>query len=130
MIRLEIVLVLLTVHVSFIELSTALESLHCQKVRKSHTFSKRITNQTASSPSSMFRKSSFAFIVYILVSIIFANGKTPNGKANNSILGDKPPKSMDQTFNINNWGFGTADRKLLTEMKYKIDSLYEKSQGE
>ena len=34
---------------------------------------------------------------------------------------------MDQTFNINNWGFGSADRKILKQMKYKIDSLYEKS---
>ena len=34
---------------------------------------------------------------------------------------------MDQTFNINNWGLGKVDRKLLIEMKSKIDSLYEKS---
>ena len=34
---------------------------------------------------------------------------------------------MNQTFNINNWGLGKVDRKLLIEMKYKIDSLYEKS---
>jgi len=34
---------------------------------------------------------------------------------------------MEQTININNWGLGKEERKLLTEMKYKIDSLYEKS---
>ena len=32
---------------------------------------------------------------------------------------DKPRQPMDQTFNINNWGFGSADRKTL---KSKIDS--------
>ena len=34
---------------------------------------------------------------------------------------------MDQTFNFNSWGPGKVDRKLLTEMKSKVDSLYEKS---
>ena len=34
---------------------------------------------------------------------------------------------MVQTFNINNLGFEDADRKLLSEIKYKVDSLYEKS---
>ena len=34
---------------------------------------------------------------------------------------------MVQTFNINNWGFEDADRKILSEIKYKVDSLYEKS---
>ena len=77
----------------------------------------------------MLRKSSFVFIVYILVSIGLANGKPQNGKVNNSVLGNKPPQPMDQTFNINNWGLGKVDRKLLTDMKDKIDSLYEKSQG-
>ena len=83
----------------------------------------------ASIPSSMLRKSSFVFTVYILVSTGFANGKRQNGKAKNSVLGNKPPQPMDQTFNINNWGLGKVDRKLLTDMKYKIDSLYEKSQA-
>ena len=77
----------------------------------------------------MLLKSSFVLIVYILVSIGFANGKPQNGKDNNSVLGNKPSQPMDQTFNINNWGLGKIDRKLLTDMKYKIDSLYKKSQG-
>ena len=34
---------------------------------------------------------------------------------------------MVQTFNINNWGFEDADRKILSEIKSKVDSLYEKS---
>ena len=41
--------------------------------------------------------------------------------------GNEAPQSMDQTININNWGLAKADQKLLTEMKYKIDYLYEKS---
>jgi len=76
----------------------------------------------------MFRKSSFLLIVFILVSRGSANGKLQNASSN-SALSEKAPQSMDQTFNINNWGLGKVDRKLLTEMKYKIDSLlvYEKS---
>ena len=102
------------------------KSLHYQK---SHTANASLY-QTASIPSSMLRKSNFVFIVYILVSFGLANGKKPqNGKTNNSVLGNKPPQPMDQTFNINNWGLGKVDRKLLTDMKYKIESLYKKSQG-
>ena len=73
----------------------------------------------------MFRKSSFVLIAFILVSSGPANGKLQNASSN-SALSDKAPQSMEQTFNINNWGLGKVDRKLLTEMKYKIDSLYEK----
>ena len=60
-----------------------------------------------------------------MVSSGSANGK-PQNASSNSALSEKAPQSMDQTFNINNWGVGKADRKLLIEMKYKIDSLYEK----
>jgi len=74
----------------------------------------------------MLRKSSFVLIVLILVSSVSANGK-PQNASSNSALSDKAPQSMDQTFNINNWGLGKVDRKLLIEMKSKIDSLYEKS---
>ena len=78
----------------------------------------------------MFRKSTFVLIVFVLLSNGSANGKLQNVSSNlppGPALSDKAPQSMRQTFNINNWGFGKADRKLLTEMKYKIDSLYEKS---
>jgi len=74
----------------------------------------------------MFRKSCFVLIVFILVSSGSANGKLQNASSN-SALSDKAPQSMDQTFNINNWGLGKVDRKLLIEMKSKVDSLYEKS---
>ena len=108
---------------------TAISDIIALSIQKSHTFSNHITYQTASIPSSMLRKSNFVFIVFILVSTGFANGKPQNGKANNSVLVHKPPQPMDQTFNINNWGLGKVDRKLFTNMKYKIDSLYEKSQA-
>jgi len=74
----------------------------------------------------MFRKSSFVSIAFILVSSGSANSKLQNASSNSALSG-KAPQSMNQTFNINNWGLGKVDRKLLIEMKYKIDSLYEKS---
>ena len=76
--------------------------------------------------SRIFRKFSYVFIVFILVLSGSAQGK-PQSASSFSALGDEAPLPMDQTININNWGLGKADRKLLTEMKYKIDYLYEKS---
>ena len=65
-------------------------------------------------------------MVFVLVlSVPAIEGKLQNAGSNKALHG-KAPHSMDQTFNINNWGLGKADRKLLTEMKYKIDSLYGK----
>ena len=59
-------------------------------------------------------------MVFILVSDSFAKLK---GKRKTAI------SNAEQTFNINNWFLGKADRKLLIDIKYKIDSLYEKSNG-
>jgi len=75
--------------------------------------------------SSMFPKSSFVSIAFILVTSGSANSKLQNASSNSALSG-KAPQSMDQTFNINNWGLGKVDCQLLIEMKYKIDSLYEK----
>ena len=77
----------------------------------------------------MFRKSNIAFIVFVLVSNSSANGgRKPQSAISNSVLSDKASGQLnDQTFNINNWGFGKADRNVLTEMNYKIDALYGKS---
>ena len=75
----------------------------------------------------MFRKLSYVLIVFILVSRGSAQGKPQSARSSISALGNEAPQSMDQTININNWGLAKADRKLLTEMKYKIDYLYEKS---
>ena len=38
-------------------------------------------------------------------------------------LADKTIQRADQTFNINNWGCRKIERKLLTDIKAKIDSL-------
>ena len=74
----------------------------------------------------MFQKMpNFVFIVLILGSSSSVKG---NNASSNSAIRHKTSQQMHQTFNINNWGFGKADRTMLTEMKYKIDS-YEKSTG-
>ena len=77
----------------------------------------------------MFGKSSFVVIVLILLSSSFAEGKPKSSdfKKSPALTAHKKPQPIDQTFNINNWGLGKADKKLLTEMKYKIDYLYQKS---
>ena len=55
----------------------------------------------------------------------FADGKVKNvGLA--SVLDDKTSQHVDQTFNINNWGLGKIERKLLSDIKAKLDSLSDK----
>ncbi|XP_078350045.1 uncharacterized protein LOC144634874 [Oculina patagonica] len=78
----------------------------------------------------MFYKTNLVLIFCILVQSTTgsANGKLQ--KANfKSALGNKTPQLADQTFNINNWGLGKIERKLLTDIKAKIDSLSEKVTG-
>ena len=77
----------------------------------------------------MFGKSSFIVIVFILLSSTFAKGKPKTSDLTKSpaLKVHEKPQPIDQTFNINNWGLEKADRKLLTEMKYKIDYQYQKS---
>jgi len=43
-----------------------------------------------------------------------------------SIVDGKTPQLANQTFNINNWGFENIERKLLTDIKAKIELLSEK----
>ena len=43
-----------------------------------------------------------------------------------SVLDDKIPQLADQTFNMDNWGLGKIDLKLLNEIKDEIDSLSDK----
>ena len=78
--------------------------------------------------STMFGKSSFIVIVLTLLSSGFAKGKPKSFDSNlksPALTVHKKPQPIDQTFNINNWGLGKGDRKLLLEMKYKIDYLYQ-----
>lgn len=53
------------------------------------------------------------------------NGKVQNARLKTA-LGDKIPQLADQTFNIHNWGCRKIERKLLTDIKAKIDSLSDK----
>ena len=74
------------------------------------------------------RKWNFVFLVltYFIVSSCFAKNKPQSDVSDSAMYtSDKPRQLMDQTFNINNWGFGSADRKTLMQIKSKIDSLYE-----
>ena len=75
----------------------------------------------------MFGKSSFIVIVFILLSSSFGKPQSSDFKKSPALTVYKKPQPIDQTFDINNWGLGKADRKLPTEMKYKIDYLYQKS---
>ena len=75
-----------------------------------------------------FRKWNFVFIflTFLIVSSSFAKNNPQSAVFNSATYtSDKPRQPMDQTFNINNWGFGSADRKTLMQIKSKIDSLYE-----
>lgn len=76
----------------------------------------------------MSPKSSFALIVCIMIAIVVANGKALNTTVSQSKpfpTDDREPQLMEQTININNCGLGTDERKLLTDLKHKIDALYE-----
>lgn len=71
----------------------------------------------------------FSVLITSLVHIcLLANGSTigklrQDARANYSSK-DNPPRVMQQTFKINNWGFDNSDRQILIELKQKIDSLH------
>lgn len=72
----------------------------------------------------MFPKTYFSLFFCFL-----AQSKTvsSNRKASlTSVSGDKPPQVVDQTIYVNNWGLGKFERRLLTDIKTKLDSLYDK----
>ena len=72
----------------------------------------------------MFGKSCLLLIFCILVQSTTGstNGNTKYAGLKTA-LGDKTLQPADQTFHINNWGCGEIERKLLTDIKDKIDSL-------
>ena len=74
--------------------------------------------------STMNRKLNFVRLIALIIAQIKPKSAVSNTA---SLTSNKPRHPMVQTFNINNWGFEDADRKLLSEIKYKVDSLYEKS---
>ena len=70
-------------------------------------------------------------IVFAAVVILGFGGSsqgTPTNFTVKSPRGDQQPKQVNNIQNqINNWGLWNDDRKMLMEMKYKIDSLHNKS---
>ena len=72
----------------------------------------------------MNRKWNFVRFIALIIAQINPKSAVSNTA---SLISNKPRHPMVQTFNINNWGFEDADRKILSEIKYKVDSLYEKS---
>ena len=75
----------------------------------------------------MLSKACFSLFLYFLEQseTAFADGKVKNVGLT-SVLDDKTSQHVDQTFNINNWGLGKIERKLLSDIKAKLDSLSDK----
>jgi len=74
----------------------------------------------------MFGKTYFLIFCFLVPSkTVSANGKSQNASLK-SVLDDKTPQLADQTFNINNWGLGKIELKLLNDIKAKIDFLSDK----
>ena len=68
-------------------------------------------------------------LIVLAAAVILVFGGSAQGKPNfniKSLSTDQQPQQqpIDQTININNWGLKNDDRKMLLEMKYKIDYLY------
>ena len=75
----------------------------------------------------MLPKTCFCLFFSLLVQSNTASASDRVDKASlTSVVGDKVPQLADQTFNIFNWGLGNIDRKMLTDIKAKIDSLFDK----
>lgn len=78
----------------------------------------------------MFRKSNlnFVLICLLLQSTASASVKPKNfsGVKSNFSNSHDLPETVDQTFNINNWGLGKIERKLLLDIKAKVDSFFSK----
>lgn len=81
----------------------------------------------------MFRKSNlnFVLICLLLQSTASASVKPKNfsGVKSNFSNSHDLPETVDQTFNINNWGLGKIERKLLLDIKAKVDSFFSKCKG-
>ena len=75
----------------------------------------------------MLPKTCFCLLFHLLVQSRTASVGDRVDKASlTSVVDAKTPQLADQTFNINNWGLGNIDRKMLTDIKGKIDSLSDK----
>lgn len=73
----------------------------------------------------MFRKSNLNFVLICLL----LQPKNFSGVKSNFSNSHDLPETVDQTFNINNWGLGKIERKLLLDIKAKVDSFFSKCKG-
>lgn len=76
----------------------------------------------------MFSEACFSLFLCFLVQskTAFANGKVKNAGLTSVLDDNLTPQYVDQTFNINNWGLGKIERKLLSDIKAKLDTLSDK----
>ena len=76
----------------------------------------------------MFRNLLIVFTAAVILSFGGSSQGTPTNLNVKSPGDDQRPQQVNNIQNqINNWGLGKDDRKMLMEMKYKIDSLHKKS---
>ena len=76
----------------------------------------------------MFRNLLIVFAAAVILGFGGSSQGTPTDVNVKSPRSDQQPQQVNNIQNqINNWGLGNDDRKMLTEMKYKIDSLHKKS---
>ena len=76
----------------------------------------------------MFRNLLIVFAAAVILSFGGSSQGTPTNLNVKSPSDDQRPQQVNNIQNqINNWGLGNDDRKMLMEMKYKIDSLHNKS---
>ena len=76
----------------------------------------------------MFRNLLIVFAAAVILGSGGSSQGTPTNLNVKSPGDDQRPQQVNNIQNqINNWGLGNDDRKMLMEMKYKIDSLHNKS---
>ena len=76
----------------------------------------------------MFRNLLIVFAAAVILGFGGSSQGTPTNLNVKSPGDDQRPQQVNNIQNqINNWGLGNDDRKMLMEMKYKIDSLHNKS---
>ena len=75
----------------------------------------------------MFRNLLIVFAAAVILGFGGSSQGTPTNFTVKSPRGQQPNQVNNIQNQINNWGLGNDDRKMLMEMKYKIDSLHKKS---
>ena len=76
----------------------------------------------------MCRNLLIVFAAEVILGFGGSSQGTPTNLNVKSPRGGQRPQQVNSIQNqINNWGLGNDDRKMLIEIKYKIDSLHKKS---